>query len=585
MRLMAGPVIAVGVVLGICAVNLLTLSQQRGTVTEITKHEIGRSATVTQFLTMLSGNQTALATLLTGAVNGKLNEEQIFEQGRKTMDKVRELSKQFAGYRPLFAADGALLEVYEIAEKEMTSYRGTVVSAVQMATVDADMASGLQSRAAGSYILLVDQMSKVLERTDAKIAAELDGMLAASGRTTTKLAVGAMAALVGLLALCFLFYRNIAATIRAIVTVMERLSRDETDVDVPNQERKDEIGAIARSVQVFKENAAEMRRLQAEQREAEHRQIEEERQREREKAAAERSAAEALQQRAEKQRERAEKIDALIESFNGEAADALDAVSHAASEIRTLAEAMAQSAEDTSGQSSSVAAASEQAADNVRSVATAAEELASSVHEIGRQVEESARITRNTATSARETDSKVQGLADAASKIGEVVNLINDIASQTNLLALNATIEAARAGDAGKGFAVVASEVKSLANQTARATEEIAGQIGAIQDATGTAVQAIQEIASTIEQIDEIAAGISSAVEQQGASTREIAGNVQQMAAAAGDITGRIGSVNAAAAESGEAATRVHRSAEDMVQRGETLRSRIAEFIDAVRAA
>ena len=233
-----------------------------------------------------------------------------------------------------------------------------------------------------------------------------------------------------------------------------------------------------------------------------------------------------------------------------------------------------------------MAAASEQATTNVQTVAAATEEMSSSVGEIGRQVSASRpRSPSARSVEAEKTNAEVQGLAEAASKIGEVVNLISDIAEQTNLLALNATIEAARAGEAGKGFAVVASEVKTLASQTAKATEEIAAQIGAIQGAVGGSVEAIKGIGKTIAEISEIATTIASAVEEQGAATQEISRNVQEAAQGTSEVTENISGVNQAAGETGAAAGQVLSAAQELSRQSETLRTEVERFLIDVKAA
>jgi methyl-accepting chemotaxis protein len=254
-------------------------------------------------------------------------------------------------------------------------------------------------------------------------------------------------------------------------------------------------------------------------------------------------------------------------------------VTAAATEMRSSAEAMSATAEETSQQSAAVATASEQANTNVKTVAAASEEMTNSIQEISKQVTESARISQEAVSQAQHTNSVVQSLATNAQKIGEVVNLINEIASQTNLLALNATIEAARAGEAGKGFAVVAAEVKTLANQTAKATDEIGDQVGAIQGATTEAVKAIQAITSTIGRISEICNGIASAVEEQGAATREIASNVQQAATGTEDVSRNIEGVRQASAETGNAAAQVLSAAQELSKHAESLRGQVDAFM------
>jgi methyl-accepting chemotaxis protein len=275
----------------------------------------------------------------------------------------------------------------------------------------------------------------------------------------------------------------------------------------------------------------------------------------------------------------------LITKFDRTSTEALGATSNAVVELEKTAQSLTTTAEETSRQSTAVAGASEEATTNVQTVAAAAEELASSIAEIGRQVSDAAKAAGEAVDEAKATNETVAGLVAAAQKIGDVVQLINDIASQTNLLALNATIEAARAGEAGKGFAVVASEVKTLASQTAKATEEIAAQIHAMQSVTDDAATAIRRIGEKIGGINEIAASIASAVEEQGAATQEIARNVQEAAKGTQEVSSNIGGVNQAAAETGQSAGHVSEAARQLSLQSEALKSQIDEFLSKVKAA
>ncbi len=275
----------------------------------------------------------------------------------------------------------------------------------------------------------------------------------------------------------------------------------------------------------------------------------------------------------------------IADDFETKVKGVVEGVSSAATELQSSAEAMSATAEETLRQSTAVAAGAEEASANVQTVATATEELTASVAEIGQRVQQASQIAAKAVTDAQRTDAIVQGLAHAAEKIGAVVSLISDIASQTNLLALNATIEAARAGEAGKGFAVVAAEVKTLANQTSKATEDITGQIDAIQSATSEAVTAIKSIAKTIVEVNEISTAIASAVEQQGAATREIAQNVQQASTGTADVSRNIAGVSEAAGEAGRSSTQVLAAAGELSQQAEALRSEVDTFLRSVRAA
>jgi len=276
-------------------------------------------------------------------------------------------------------------------------------------------------------------------------------------------------------------------------------------------------------------------------------------------------------------------LGATADGFEREVKSVVNSVSSATGQLETSAQRMAKSSDETSRQATTVASAAEEATVNIQTVAAAAEELSSSITEISRQVAHSAGITSAAQEEAGRTNQKVQGLAEAAKRIGQVVKLINDIASQTNLLALNATIEAARAGEAGRGFAVVANEVKSLANQTAKATEEIDAQISAVQSATQEAVTAIKGISATIDQINSIAASIAAAVEEQGSATAEIARNVQQASIGTREVTTTIVRVNQSAEANHHEAETVLRAATDLSQQARTLASGVDQFLSRIR--
>jgi methyl-accepting chemotaxis protein len=278
-------------------------------------------------------------------------------------------------------------------------------------------------------------------------------------------------------------------------------------------------------------------------------------------------------------------LETAIGDFDVAVNEIIKSVASAATELQASAQSMSVTAEQTSSKTTTVAAASEEASANVQTVASASEELSSSIAEIGRQASMSTKIAGQAVQEAHRTDGKVQGLADAAQKIGDVVTLINDIAAQTNLLALNATIEAARAGEAGKGFAVVASEVKSLANQTAKATEEIAEQIKAMQGATQESVDAIKSIEQTITEMNQIATSIAAAVDEQDAATNEIARNVQEAARGTQDVSSNIVMVAEAAAETGSAAAQISGSSDILARQAETLRQQVDTFLNRARAA
>jgi methyl-accepting chemotaxis protein len=364
-------------------------------------------------------------------------------------------------------------------------------------------------------------------------------------------------ALLLVVGMSFLLGRSILQPIAGMTAAMHKIAQGDTATAIPARERSDEVGAMAHSVQVFKDNMIEAVRLRGEQEQA-------------------------------KLRGEADKkgfLSRLADDFESGVRRSLDTLAGAASEMRATSKSMSATAEAASLQATTVAAVAEQATANVRTVALATEELSTSVSEIGRQVSQSTRIAGQAVEEANRTNLTVQGLSAAAQKIGDVVKLISDIASQTNLLALNATIEAARAGEAGKGFAVVASEVKSLASQTARATEDISAQVAAMQGATSEAVQAIENIGGTIASINQIATGIAAAVAQQGAATQQIARNVQQATQGTGQVSSNIVGVNEAAGKTGAAASRVLASAEQLSGQAASLRADVDRFLANIRAA
>ncbi|MBK5959390.1 methyl-accepting chemotaxis protein [Rhodoplanes elegans] len=381
---------------------------------------------------------------------------------------------------------------------------------------------------------------------------------AAIDQTSDRLKIVILAVVGAVAILSLLIGRSLSRPLTAMTAGMQRLAGGDFDVALPGLSRTDEVGDIARAVEVFKVKAQERSRQEA-------------------MAQAERERAAAAVRKADMVR--------LADQFEQAVGGIIATVSAASTELEATAGTLTRTADTTRQMSTSVSAASEEASTNVQAVAAAADELTASVGEIGRQVQTSSRIAESAVTEATRTDARVGELADAAGRIGDVVKLITAIAEQTNLLALNATIEAARAGEAGRGFAVVASEVKALAAQTAKATDEIAAQVGGMQSATTESVTAIKAIGGTIGQIAEVAAAIAAAVEEQNAATTEISRNIQHAAAGAAEVSSTIVQVKRGAEETGAASGEVLQAASRLARESSRLRQEVDTFLATVRAA
>ncbi|MGP0091432.1 MAG: methyl-accepting chemotaxis protein [Xanthobacteraceae bacterium] len=433
-------------------------------------------------------------------------------------------------------------------------YQETIEKSLQATTRQVDLIRDRADPARTELDKLIDATNTELSDREAEIEAGLAAQESRSGAIDFALELVAFAALLG--SAVFSMY-HIARPIRRIADVLLELANGNKAVAIAYGERGDEVGEAARAAQTFKSNLERMEMLEAEQERTEQR------------AAVERKS----------------QMQKLADGFEAAVGGIVEAVSTSATDLQRAAGTLTGTADTTQQLSATVATASENASANVSSVASATEQMTSSVNEISRQVQESSSIARQAVTQAQKTDARISALSQAAARIGDVVKLITAIAEQTNLLALNATIEAARAGEAGKGFAVVAAEVKSLANQTAKATDEIGTQIAGMQAATQESVGAIKEIGATIDRISQIASTIAASVEQQGAATQEIARNVQQAAHGTAQVAANIAEVNKSANETGGAAGQVLSSAQALSAEGGKLKTEVDKFLATVRAA
>ncbi|MBB6255038.1 methyl-accepting chemotaxis protein [Nitrospirillum iridis] len=404
---------------------------------------------------------------------------------------------------------------------------------------------------------LQDKMKTLVDTLERRSIAVKERAQRAATWASRLMALFAVVGIAAGLAVGWLVARHgLLRPITLVVDSLRDLAAGNLDNEVPCADRGDEIGDIGRAALIFRNNAREAARLRSLQ----------------------------ASEQAAKAR-RAETLEKLVVHFEAKSADLVQMLASAATEMEATATSMATLADQTNQRSGAVATASHQAALNVQTVAAATEELALSVKEIAQQVSHSRDIADRAQVEAEDTRATVAQLADSAQRIGNVAQLIAGIAAQTNLLALNATIEAARAGDAGRGFVIVANEVKSLATQTSKATEEIAGQIAEIQSLTGRTVGAIGRINGTIATLSEIAVVIASAVEEQTAATNEIARNVNEAAHGVGDVSHTITDVNQAAITTGDAASQIVDASGQLSRRAETLNHEITTFISGVKAA
>ncbi|AFK57119.1 methyl-accepting chemotaxis protein [Tistrella mobilis] len=460
---------------------------------------------------------------------------------------------------------GGLLTAYEplvTNEEERGHFEGVKVAwadyLARNEPLVADLRAGDQDGARGLFAaanrtLLIRELDDLIEFNSAAAAGSGEQTRRAAENGMTVLIAALGGGLVLAIAATLLMMRSVSTPIRRMTEAMNRLAARETGITIPGADRGDEIGAMAKSVETFRAGLIEADRLAAEQ----------------------------VQAQATQEAERARR-EALTQGFVNRVAGIVSTLSGAAEQVRGSADALSRTAEEQSGRSTAVAAAAEQATANVQTVATAAEELSASVREVGARTAETADVSRAAVDEAGTTDNTVQDLATNAQKIGDVIELIQQIAAQTNLLALNATIEAARAGEAGKGFAVVAAEVKNLANQTARATEEIQVQIDAATSATGRTVDAIRSISGTIGKVGALTTAVASAVEEQVSATAEIARNTQQASAGTSEVLRAISGIADAAGQTGHAAAEMNTAAGELAGQTRALKQVVDEYVAAI---
>jgi len=538
-KCLIAPAIVLVTMLGMAGIAFVDLSQQEAGVAALNSDAFEKLHATMSATAAAADMHTELYHLTSAAAN-EADKAKIQATGERLLQRLAGIAPQMAG----------------TAAQKFDHYADTARQVIDNTMLDAAYGVMMMGNAEQTFAELRSALREEAAQAGARrdsVAARLLAQLAQMRLVFLLLvAAGAVAALTSAL----LIARAISRPTLRLTRIMDALAGGDLGTEIPDQHRRDEIGAMAKAVEVFKEAMMRARQLATEQAEA---------------AAA--------------REQRAHKVEALAGRFEAVVGQLTGAVASAASEMVSTAGTMRTAADETEQRSATVATAAEQTSMNVQTVAAAAEELAQSVQEISRQVAQSVQIAGKAADDARASDATVQTLMAGSQKIGDVVTVIHNIASQTNLLALNATIEAARAGAAGKGFAVVASEVKALAMQTGKATEEIGGQIVQIQEATHHAVSMIRGITSTIAEINQIAAAIASAVEEQSSTTQEIARNVHQAAAGTQEVSSTIAGVKQTATQTGEAAGRVRQAAQHLSRQAGALSSEVDEFVTAVKAA
>jgi methyl-accepting chemotaxis protein len=548
LKLLVAPVVAILGLLVLAASGVIVFDALRNDFRQLNDDAFLRYSTAERLANEFSLAHAGMYAVISLA--GNANDPKLIEaRADSTTERTHRLVRDVRQSQQRFGWSASVTEA-------LAGYDSAAADTLGMAKTDAAMATLMVGGAETAFEKANAILQGVASVADGQRAQTFDIALRSIAHAIWQFA--SVVVVVGFLTIfvSMLAARTITRPLNSLTDVMRRLAGGETAVEVQHATRRDELGAMAAAVQVFKEHMITADRLTAERTAADDAKVEHVRQ-----------------------------IEALTAAFESKMAELVHMLSAAATEMEASATSMSANAGETGQQSAAVAAASEQTSANVAAVAAATEELATSIQEIGRQMKQAAEIAGKAAADVTRTDATVHTLASDTKKIDEIVNLIREIAARTNLLALNATIEAARAGEAGKGFAVVASEVKALATQTARATDDIGGQISHIQQATEQAVAAVRHIASTIGDINNIASNIAAAVDEQAATTRNSSGNVQEAARGTQEVSRNIAGVQRAATGTGVAADQVLTAARDLSRQAETLTGEVGRFTAGMKSA
>ena len=553
-KLFIAPAVAVILLSLMAPLAIYSLGQQAKLLDELTTTEVEKAAAMAAL-----GRAVPEASNLsyrTIALASNSDDADAVKRLAADMDKRLGEAASLIGRLGSFDLVAAEREIVASLAKSLKAYTEANRQVATMAAADAATAYMMTNTGEKFYAELQTQLDRLRDVERGNSVAKHDASMAqAATARFGMIALFVVAVLASILATVTLS-RMISGSITRLTTSTIKLADGDLTVQVEGGERRDEVGALAGAIGVFRSNAIDKQRIEEEQR--------------------------ALQHKAST-RQRA--VEQHIAAFEIQVRDALEALGAASVQMRGTSDGMSGTAERTNDQVKAVAAASAEASSNVQTVAAASEELSASISEISRQVATAATVAGRAVEEAQQTDVTVQGLAEVVSGIRDVVKLISDIAGQTNLLALNATIEAARAGESGRGFAVVANEVKSLATQTAKATGEISAQIEAVQNVTHATVEAMKRIGGTIGEVSSVATSIASAVEEQGAATMEITRSTQQAAARTHEVSNHISGVSEGAKTTGEAAHGVKSAAEALNHQTERLRGQVDDFLAKIRAA